>query len=96
MSVGLTLVSLEKKKRRVERMGRNNIQRDNRSEFSKTDERYQLIGPRTVANIKKNKYKQTNQKNPTCRPILVTILKTKFRDQILMTAREKKTLHTGS
>lgn len=62
MSVGLTLVSLqEKKKKEYKEWAENNIQRDNRSEFSKTDERYQLIGPRTVANIKKNKYKQTKK-----------------------------------
>lgn len=33
-------------------MGRNNIQRDNRWEFSKTNENYQLSGSRTAANIK--------------------------------------------
>ena len=30
------------------------------NEFSKTDERYQLIGPRIIANIKNKKKKTTN------------------------------------
>lgn len=41
-------------------MGRKNIQKENRREFSKTNERYQLTGPNTAANIKKNKYKENH------------------------------------
>lgn len=93
MSYGLTLASAGVKKRIGQRMDRKNIQRANTWEFSKTDERYQLIGPGIVANIKN---KKNNYQPPICRQILVTILKTKFIEHILKTAREKKTLWTGS
>ena len=74
-------------------MDRKNIQTANRWEFSKTDERYQLIGPRAVANIKN---KKNNHQPPICRHILVTILKTKFIEHILKTARGKRHYELGA